>query len=478
MIDSLLHQIGQRLPARLRDKILFDEQSLYRWGIILGVLILSSIIVPAAVNNGGIYLALLGLFPAVIGLLVLLRWPDIGLLLIVISGLWVPFSIGTGTQSRINLPILLVILLAGLWIFQMIVMRETGVKRFSRPFWPAIAMIVSTLMSFGFGQFHWYPVPSASISAQLGGVMIFVLSALAFLLVAYHLQSVKSLRWLVWMFLAISGIYMVSRVISPLGRFTVPLFQRPVSDSMFWMWFGVLGYSQVMFNNKLKMGWRVALGLVLAFGFYVAFFINRAWSSGWMPMLAAIGFCTFIARPRYSIIFGFLMVGFILVNKSQAEGIVMVGDNEYSLMTRLEAWKISLNIILMNPIFGLGPANYYWYTALYPILGYFVPFNSHNNYIDIISQTGLIGLGVFIWLCWEIGRLIWRSHTRMPEGFERSFIYGCFGGLCGMVIAGMLGDWILPFVYNVGLEGFRASVLSWLFLGGAVALERLIPSAN
>jgi hypothetical protein len=37
----------------------------------------------------------------------------------------------------------------------------------------------------------------------------------------------------------------------------------------------------------------------------------------------------------------------------------------------------------------------------------------------------------------------------------------------------MLGDWILPFVYNVGLAGFRGSVVAWLMLGGLVALDKI-----
>ena len=50
---------------------------------------------------------------------------------------------------------------------------------------------------------------------------------------------------------------------------------------------------------------------------------------------------------------------------------------------------------------------------------------------------------------------------------------GVLGGLVGMLFSGMLGDWFLPFVYNVGLHGMRASLLGWLFLGGLVALEEI-----
>jgi hypothetical protein len=47
---------------------------------------------------------------------------------------------------------------------------------------------------------------------------------------------------------------------------------------------------------------------------------------------------------------------------------------------------------------------------------------------------------------------------------------GSLGGLATMIVAGVLGDWVLPFVYNVGIVGFRSSYLGWLFLGGVVAL--------
>lgn len=478
MISAILTQISRKLPPWMRGIFALSDQAVIRWAIILGVLFYSALVIPKAIDHSRNYLILLGLVPALIGLLVLMRWPDLGLLAIIISGLVVPFSIGTGTQSSINLPIILVVMLLGLWIFQMIATREAGIDRVSRPFWPAIAIIVSTLISLGFGQFHWYPVPAASISAQLGGAMIFILSAGIFLLVAYHLQNLTFLRWMVWLFLAIAGIFMVGRIVTPIGQIVIPFYQRAVSDSMFWMWFGVLGYSQVAFNRKLHILWRAVIGLFLVAGIFVAFYLQRAWISGWLPMIAAIGFCTFIARPRYSIFFGLFLVVYLIFNINQAEGMVMVGDNPYSLMTRLEAWNIMGKIILKNPVFGVGPANYYWYTALYPILGYFVPFNSHNNYIDILSQTGLFGLGIFFWFCWEMGRLLWRSRSHVSEGFEKAFLYGCFGGLLGMMLSGMLGDWIFPFVYNIGLEGFRASVLTWLFLGGAVAIFRMVPSSS
>ena len=49
-----------------------------------------------------------------------------------------------------------------------------------------------------------------------------------------------------------------------------------------------------------------------------------------------------------------------------------------------------------------------------------------------------------------------------------------FGGLIGTLVAGTLGDWVLPFFYNVGMNGFRSSILTWIFLGGLVIIERTV----
>jgi hypothetical protein len=42
--------------------------------------------------------------------------------------------------------------------------------------------------------------------------------------------------------------------------------------------------------------------------------------------------------------------------------------------------------------------------------------------------------------------------------------------LVATLVSGMLGDWFLPFVYNVGLAGMRSSILFWVFMGGLLSL--------
>jgi O-antigen ligase len=151
-------------------------------------------------------------------------------------------------------------------------------------------------------------------------------------------------------------------------------------------------------------------------------------------------------------------------------GPIIAGD-QYSIDTRGMAWEIVLNQVLpASPIIGLGPGNYYHYTSLYAILGYNVKFSSHNQYIDILAQMGVLGLILFGWLMAAIGRVAWSLRQRV-SGFSRGYVFGCLAGLAATLASCMLGDWLLPFVYNIGLAGFRASMVAWMFLGGLAAVD-------
>jgi O-antigen ligase len=279
---------------------------------------------------------------------------------------------------------------------------------------------------------------------------------------------------MVWVFLAISAIYIIGTLVPPMRPYVFRGFQRAVLDSLFWTWFSALAFSQALLNKRLHMFWRGSLGALALATLYITFVIKQTWTSGWFPAAVAIMVILLLARPKLSIVAAFVAGILLLIRAQAASSFLMAGDNEYSLLTRLEAWGIMFEIIKLNPLFGVGPANYYFYTPFFSILGYFVKFNSHNNYIDILAQTGLVGLGLFAWFTVELGRVSWWLRSRLPEGFLKAYLYGAIGGLAGTLVAGMFGDWVLPFVYNIGMEGFRSSGLAWLFLGAIVMLEQKV----
>jgi hypothetical protein len=418
-------------------------------------------------------LALLAFF-GLIGICVFLKIPPLGLVVILIADLVIPFSLGTGTQTSLSIPVLLIPLCTALGVVDWMMKRQPTHLFNTRAVRPLFILIGIVVLAFINGLLPWYePARKASITSELGGVALFIFSFLAFLLVASQIRDIRWLKGLVWAFLVLGSIYVLSLITSSVGNLVSRFFAYGMSGSQLWIWIIALAFSQGIFNRQLRPMIRILLIILVSATLYHGLFINRGWTSGWLPALVAMWVIIWVGAPRYGLILSILLVIGIAVSHRQFVSFVMIGDNTYSLDTRLLAWQILINIIKVSPILGLGPANYYFYTPLFPIMGYAVQFNSHNNYLDIVAQIGLLGLAVYLWFLWEIGKLGWRLKSVTREGFDRAFVYGAIGGLAGMVVAGMFGDWVIPFVYNVGFDGFRASVLGWLFLGGLVVLERI-----
>lgn len=446
---------------------------------ILGSAILGSILLAMRATRKGwpdsvLSDPLILLLPLAFACLLLLRWPPLGLVALVAAALINPIQFRTGTVTRVNSAMLLLALLIVLWLYGEVVEKRRISLVSARTIIPLVAFIAVAAFSFIVGQLPWFVfAQKAPLSAQLGGLSVFVLAAAAFLLVGVQVREVRWLEWMTWLFLVLSAIYLAGQIVPGLAAFTRVVQRAVYANSSFWIWLVAITFSQAMFNDRLHPAWRLAIaGLFLA-ALYVSLGPNSHWTSGWLPPLMAVAAMLWASRSPWAWLTLVAGAGMAVLQTDRIHRLLFLGDNEYSLMTRLEAWRIMNEIVQVSPLLGLGPANYYWYTPLFSILGYSVQFNSHNNYIDIIAQTGLLGLACFLWFAWEIGRLGWWLRNRVPGGFARAFVYGALGGLVGMLGAMMLGDWVLPFIYNIGLNGLPASLLGWMFLGGLLAIKHI-----
>jgi hypothetical protein len=413
-------------------------------------------------------LTLVLFLPLGVGLvLTFLRWPSLGLIVASLAGLVVPFS----GPSGLTVTMILIALLLGLWLLDMTAHQHQIQLAPSQTIWPLLSFLVIAFISFGVGQLNWLPFAlHAPLGAQLGGLSIIVLSAGTFLLVANQVHDLDWLSRMTWAFLAFGVLaIVVGSVLPKFGLSTQKLIQP--AGSVYFIWLVAMAFSQAVLNGDLHPGWRLALGGLVLYTFYDLLFIRFGDKSGWLPALFCIA--VIIAARSWR-------VGLALVPVAILSALYMwkglVSTDEYSISTRFDAWSILAQIIKINPVLGLGFANYYWYTPLFRIRGYAVSFNSHNNYVDIIAETGFVGLVCLLLFFWQAGRLGWRLRKQAPAGFAQAYAYGALGGLAGMVVAGMMGDWVLPFFYNVGLSGFRSSMLGWLFLGGLVSVEQMIIS--
>lgn len=412
------------------------------------------------------------LVPTVIGALALFRWPQLGLVGIITSIL-IPIN----GPSNSNATMALVALLMGLWLLKMISNKQLTMTS-SITVLPLSVFVLVAVLAFGMGQLPWYTFAQpAPMGGQLGGLSMFILSAAAFLLAANQIRDVRWLRAMVWTFLAIGIIYMAGRMagrlMQPVERITSYFFNTQSTGSLFWIWLMALAFSQAVFNNKLHPVIRFVLGIFVMLLFYESYVKDSHWISGWLPPLFTVVAILGIRFWRV----GIFLAPFAVLPVSRLVTYVISSDT-YSYSSRVDAWEIVLEITKANPLLGLGPANYHAYAVLFPIRGYAVEFNSHSQYIDLIAQTGILGLVAFLWFFAAVGWVGWKLKDRLPQGFPRAYVYGALGGLVGTLVAGALGDWVIPFFYNITLGGFRTSVLGWLFLGGLVALEQIAGSSG
>jgi O-antigen ligase len=314
---------------------------------------------------------------------------------------------------------------------------------------------------------------TAPILTQVAGWAVFIFAIATYFLVANWVTDQRWLGILTTLFVVIGGLYMLGRINLGLGSFSSMMNNLGSDGSMFWVWLVALASGQLLFNRNLKPVWRMTLGLVLAVTLGISWFLNRSWTSGYLPEFVAVMTILWLRSWKLGLLV--TVAGILVVIIGSPHILDSLNSlKSYSIATRDEAREILLEQVFpLSPILGLGPANYYWYTPLYPILGWYVSFNSHNNYVDILMQTGLLGLACFAWFVFESGWLGWRLRNSFNGDFAQGYVYACLGGLAGTLVSCWLADWLLPFAYNIGLRGFRASVLAWLFLGGLVSLEQI-----
>jgi hypothetical protein len=425
------------------------------------------------------YLSLVGmafvLAAGTIGAIVQFGNPFLGLAVLVVTAIAFPveFRGPAGVLMSSSFPLAAAI--CGIWLLRIALLRQSGLGG-ARVVYAVLAFITVTLLSFLAGQFPWYPSGGAPVPAQIAEVGLFVVSGLLLLTVGDQLQSLTQLKWLTWLMLAAGLITCIVQIVPGLesiGRSTT----RPGTvGCMFWTWVVAVSYSQALVNRNLSAPVRLVLLGITALVLYHGLFQIRSWASGWLPPLIAIGVISLFRFPRLTIGLGLVGVPAGLFLLTTLTDFVM-DEESTSLSARLDSWTLLWQLVERSPLLGTGPANYYYFTENFSIRGWYVRFVSHNNYQDLLVQTGFLGLLAFFWIALEAGRMMLRLYSRVPAGFARAYVIGALGGLAGSLVAGMLGDWIIGFYYNGGIQGFRSSLLFWLFLGGALAMHKFAANA-
>jgi O-antigen ligase len=291
--------------------------------------------------------------------------------------------------------------------------------------------------------------------------LVMIISPLAILIFANNIRSIRALQFFTWWFIIYGAICMVMWII----KIDPPIFfnlrgQLPV-------WVSLLVVGQVLFNKDLPFPVRVVLPIIAAGWVYIQFGLGRTWVSGWLPLFGGIGLVIFLYSRKLSMLL-LIPLGIYVAANSDLLTRTIEDENQESGITRVEAWDRTLAVVGDHYLLGTGPAGYYFYLQIFIGGRYQL---SHNNYVDILAETGVVGFALYIGLWLANGWVVWKTYVTVPKGGFRHALAASLVACYPVTLVVMaLGDWVLPFPYTQTLAAISYTIWPWLLVGIAGAL--------
>ena len=411
-----------------------------------------------------------------------------GLTLLVIGAPFFSMGPGTGTNAVINITMLLVAGLVVLWLIKSLLLEHRMVLQPSIVNLPLLAFLIAGLVSWlwGYVVFDWrISPPDNFLYVQVGQYAIFALLVATFFLAANYVVDEATLR--LWMIYVVG----IGIILMLMGLLDFPIERYIIQPGMMYVWPLIFITAQVLFNVDQRRKWLLIFLLSSVIWITWIVQITLSWKSGWIPTLVSllILLVLYFPRPEIGLLGVVSFVSLLFLLPLDIMKPLLLSEGQSGSLERPLLWYDVLRMTQSSPVLGLGPITY----MLYWQIPEFIPVSrlsnwyawtqygfqppSHNSFIDIYAQTGLIGLGLFLWALIAGIWTGWRLFRRLPPGFLRAYVAAVVAGLFGIGISSfILGDWLVPFVYNIGLQGYRQALYSWLFMGTLVMIDRqLVP---
>jgi O-antigen ligase len=163
------------------------------------------------------------------------------------------------------------------------------------------------------------------------------------------------------------------------------------------------------------------------------------------------------------------------------------------LTSRLYLWRTTAPLVVQRPLFGWGPetlAQVYpayktpEFVRIFPeaAMQHIIVDRPHNDLLQQAVATGIVGLAAYVWLCWTVLSVGWRT--------ARARVYGDHGLRRGDDRQSLLVD---PAIVGAGLFGGFVAYLAqlqlsfsyvsvapvfWVLVGAVAALRPRVASGN
>lgn len=116
----------------------------------------------------------------------------------------------------------------------------------------------------------------------------------------------------------------------------------------------------------------------------VAIFYNGSRGGFLAALSIIIGYVIFRSKNRIAIVYGAIIVAVLFM--AAPSHMTNMSDKQHSSSTRVEMWAYGCDMFKANPVFGVGRGGFKQHSG---------SLLAHNSFIEIMAETGLIGL--FFW---------------------------------------------------------------------------------
>jgi len=455
----------------LRSAVLIFIHNYWRIGLRIGIVLVVLVFVAGlgflAGKSNPFYALVVACLPIlIVAVEEVLKRPELTPVIILSTAAFVRISIPTGTGSRLVMSLAVTTAFTALWVLKMLQEKRfhTYPTPINRPLWGLIIVTIISLVWSNLFRDPWVVIWRSFPIVQIASTIVMVMLPMAFFLTANLIRKEQTLKILVAIML-LAGFLGLFR---QYGYLSIPV----NVNGLYTMWIISLSTALALFNRQLSR-WQRGLLLALA-GLWIfwGLGLHVSWLAGWLPGVIAVGVLIFTRSKRWTFILVIAVLVYVSINASYFLGTVIQSESRESGETRLAAWEMNWRITSQHLLFGTGPAGYAaYYLSYFPMEAT----ASHSNYIDIIAQTGVIGLALCLWfffgLVWYGYRLTLRLRGR--GDFFEGLASAAFAGTIGCIVMMGFGDWLFPFAYTQSIAGFDYAVYNWIFMGTLLAIDRL-----
>jgi len=163
----------------------------------------------------------------------------------------------------------------------------------------------------------------------------------------------------------------------------------------------------------------------------------------------------------------------VMVAKLAIEKVKSVADfRQTAYVQRFLIWQAAYSMFKERPLLGHGWGNfeiiYPFHQGKYLKIKRYSPFrthanNAHNEILEIVSQTGIVGMGIYIWLFILFFKIGIDGYRKLTSEYDKTLILGFLASIFGMLIDNLL---------NVSLHFPMPALLFWIWMGMVVAISQ------